>query len=333
MALPCPACGADLREGARFCGGCGTPVAIPACPECGSRVETSDRFCVACGHPLGAASAPVATTPAASEREGERKQVTVLFADVKGSMDLAEALDAEDWAGVMKEFFRVLSEGVTRFGGTVDKFTGDGIMAIFGAPVSQEDHARRACHAALHLSSAVAAFAGGLQQTAGLDLHVRIGLNSGEVVVGGLGAEGGVDYTALGHTVGLAQRMESMAEPGQAYLTAHTARLVRAHFALRDLGPVSVKGSTSSCCAPTSASSTPTPAPEPSRRSPSGCSTSTPRSTTPSRSSSTSSRSPIPSGLLPVCHPKPGCVASSACCTVSPSAGARGTPSCSCWRT
>jgi len=157
-------------------------------------------------------------------------------------MDLAEALDPEDWAAVMKQFFHILSEGVTRFGGTIDKFTGDGIMAIFGAPASQEDHARRACHAALHLTSAISRFAGELGRAKGIELHARIGLNSGEVVVGGIGDEGRMSYTALGHTVGLAQRMEALADPGRAFLTERTAALVRTHFALRDLGAVDVKG-------------------------------------------------------------------------------------------
>jgi adenylate cyclase len=177
-----------------------------------------------------------------SEPAGERKQVTVLFADVKGSMDLAEALDAEDWAALVKQLFQLLSDGVTRFGGTVDKFTGDGIMAIFGAPVSQEDHARRACHAALQMSAAAGAFAAGLRQAKGLDLNVRIGLNSGEVVVGGIGDQGRMTYTALGHTVGLAQRMEAIADPGQVFVTQHTAGLVRSHFDLSEVGPVAVKG-------------------------------------------------------------------------------------------
>jgi len=147
-------------------------------------------------------------------------------------MELAEGSDPEDWAALMDRFFRVLSEGVARFGGTVDKFTGDGIMALFGAPRSQEDHARRACHAALYLRSAIG----------GLDLRVRMGLNSGEVVVGGLGEGGRFEYTALGHTVGLAQRMEALAEPGTAVLTEYTARLVRNDFALRDLGARDIKG-------------------------------------------------------------------------------------------
>ncbi len=174
--------------------------------------------------------------------QGERKQVTVLFADVKGSMDLAEALDPEDWAAVMNQLFQILSEGVQRFGGTVDKFTGDGVMAIFGAPVSQEDHARRACHAALHLRQATAAYGDQLREGRHLDLHIRLGLNSGEVVIGGIGDEGRMNYTALGHTVGLAQRMEALADPGQVFLSDHTARLVVEHFSLRELGLLDVKG-------------------------------------------------------------------------------------------
>ena len=172
----------------------------------------------------------------------EKKQITVLFADVAGSMDLQEQLDAEVWARIMGRFVAILAEGVRKYGGTVDKFTGDGIMALFGAPVAQEDHARRACHAALHLARAIGEFSAELAQQ-GIGLQVRLGLNSGEVVVGRVGDDASLDPTALGHTVGLAQRMETLAEPGRAYLTQHTARLVEGWFALSDLGPMAVKGS------------------------------------------------------------------------------------------
>ena len=129
-----------------------------------------------------------------------------------------------------------LSEGVRRFGGTVDKFTGDGIMALFGAPFAQEDHARRACHAAWHITRAVASYTDELRRDQDVDLEVRVGVNSGEVVVGRVGDDVTLDPTALGHAVGLAQRMEAMAEPGRAYLTEHTARLVEGWFSLEDLG-------------------------------------------------------------------------------------------------
>ncbi|MGH9035851.1 MAG: ATP-binding protein [Acidimicrobiia bacterium] len=184
-----------------------------------------------------------ASLEAPPELEGERKQVTVLFADVKGSMDLAEGLDAEEWARIMDRFFTILADGVRRFDGTVDKFTGDGLMALFGAPVALEDHALRACHAALHLAGTVGAYADDLRRSHAVNLHARIGLNSGEVVVGRVGGAGSAEYTAVGHTVGLAQRMEALAEPGTAYVTEHTARLVSGHFRLRDLGPFTVKGS------------------------------------------------------------------------------------------
>src|SRR5437764_8081000 len=142
----------------------------------------------------------------------------------------------------MDGFVKILTDGIRRFGGTVDKFTGDGVMALFGAPAAQEDHARRACHAAWHLAAAVAIYAEELQRSQGVSFHVRLGLNSGEVVVGRVGDDAHLDPTALGHTVGLAQRMETMAEPGRAYLTEYTARLVAGCFRLADLGPTVVKG-------------------------------------------------------------------------------------------
>ena len=132
----------------------------------------------------------------------------------------------------MDRFFSILCAGVHRFEGTVDKFTGDGIMALFGAPIAHEDHAQRACYAALHLQRELAAYAAELAAQQGLSFSVRMGLNSGEVVVGAIGEDLGMAYTAIGHTVGLAQRMEQLAEPGKVYLTQHTASLVEGYLAL-----------------------------------------------------------------------------------------------------
>jgi adenylate cyclase len=174
--------------------------------------------------------------------EGERKQVTVLFADVMGSMALAEQSDPEEWRRIMDRFFSILCAGVHRFEGTVDKFTGDGIMGLFGAPIAHEDHARRGCLAVLHLQRELAAYSAELRRAQGLNFSVRMGLNSGEVVVGAIGEDLGMEYTALGHTVGLAQRMEQLAEPGKAYLSEHTAALVRGYLTLVDLGEFQVKG-------------------------------------------------------------------------------------------
>jgi class 3 adenylate cyclase/tetratricopeptide (TPR) repeat protein len=174
-----------------------------------------------------------------AQLEGERKQVTVLFADVQGSMDMAEQQDPEQWHAIMQRFFSTLADAVHRFEGTVDKFTGDGIMAVFGAPIAHEDHARRACYAALKMLDDVGEHAAELRRKHGLNFSTRIGVNSGEVVAGEIG-EGG--YTAVGHTVGLAQRMETLAEPGKAYLTESTAELAHGFMKLKDLGHFEIKG-------------------------------------------------------------------------------------------
>jgi class 3 adenylate cyclase/tetratricopeptide (TPR) repeat protein len=174
--------------------------------------------------------------------DGERKLVTVLFADVSGSMDLAEGQDPEEWRKIMQRFFAVLTEAVERFEGTVDKFTGDGIMAVFGAPVAHEDHAQRGCYAALQMLDDVAEYAAELRRGPGLNFSTRIGINSGEVVAGAIGPGGEGSYTAIGHTVGLAQRMEALAEPGTAYLTEATAALASGFLNLKELGEFEIKG-------------------------------------------------------------------------------------------
>jgi class 3 adenylate cyclase len=177
-----------------------------------------------------------------SALEGERKQVTVLFADVKGSMDLAESVDAEQLHRIMDRFFEILADGVHRFEGTVNQYTGDGIMALFGAPLAHEDHAQRACLSALALRDALRQFANELRLEHGLSFATRMGLHSGDVVVGKIGDDLRMDYTAQGQTVNLAARMEQIAEPGEAYLTERTARLVQGYMELEDLGTAKVKG-------------------------------------------------------------------------------------------
>jgi len=174
--------------------------------------------------------------------EGERKQVTVLFADVKGSMELAERLDPEAFSKIMSRFFAILTEGVERFEGFVDKFTGDGIMALFGAPIAHEDHAQRACYAALHLRDRVRQYADELRVSPGISFSVRIGLNSGEVVVGSISDDLRMDYTAQGHTVGLAQRMEGIAPADGIAISQNTQKPVDGFFTTRSLGPMKVKG-------------------------------------------------------------------------------------------
>lgn len=174
--------------------------------------------------------------------QGERKQVSVLFADIQGSMALAEQLDAEQWHRILEGFFALLAEGVHRFEGTINQYTGDGIMALFGAPIAHEDHAQRACYAALHLQQQIAPYAIEVRRAHGVGFSTRMGISSGEVVVGRIGDDLRMDYTAQGPTVGLAQRMESLAEPNRCYVAPATAALVRGYLALDDLGLFPVKG-------------------------------------------------------------------------------------------
>jgi class 3 adenylate cyclase/tetratricopeptide (TPR) repeat protein len=225
VAMQCSACLGDNPPGARFCNQCaaplaGTPLARP-------------------GTPRHLAARILASRTAL---EGERKQVTVLFADVKSSMELADRVDPEAWHGIMQRFVAILAEGVHRFEGTVIQFTGDGVMALFGAPLAHEDHVQRACWAALHLRTALRDYADTLRLSHGLNFAVRMGLNSGDVVVGRIGDDLHMDYTAVGQTVGLAARMEQLAEPGRIYLTQHTEALARGYFRVRDLGALAVKG-------------------------------------------------------------------------------------------
>jgi class 3 adenylate cyclase/tetratricopeptide (TPR) repeat protein len=254
--MHCSRCQHENPSEARFCLDCGGRLVIP-CAGCGTELPGGARFCLHCGQPVtvapvqGAPPDPRSYTPrhlaekiltSRAALEGERKQVTVLFADVKGSMELTEQMDPEDWHGIMDRFFHILADGVHRFEGTVNQYTGDGIMALFGAPIAHEDHAQRACYAALHLQHELRRYADEVRLAHGLGFSVRMGLNSGEVVVGKIGDDLRMDYTAQGHTVGLAARMEQMADPGKALLTGHTARLVSGYFQLRDLGETRIKG-------------------------------------------------------------------------------------------
>jgi class 3 adenylate cyclase len=252
----CSHCQRESPADASFCAGCGRPLALP-CPARDRSNPSDASFCNGCGHKLGE------STPQAPERiprdytpkhladkilqsksalEGERKQVTVLFADVKGSLELAEQVDPEEWHRILDRFFQILADGVHRFEGTVNQYTGDGIMALFGAPIAHEDHAQRACYAALHLREELRRYADELRVERGLNFSVRMGINSGEVVVGKIGDDLCMDYTAQGQTVGLAARMEELAEPSKVLLTQHTADLAAGYFELRDLGASRIKG-------------------------------------------------------------------------------------------
>src|SRR6266480_4438908 len=208
------------------------------CQFCRHENPAGARFCNDCGAHLAAPTInpePRSYTPrhlvekilaSQSALRGERKLVTVLFADVVRSMELAERVDPEEWHRLLDRLFRTLAGGVHRYEGTINQYTGDGIMALFGAPIAHEDHAQRACAAALDLARELGELAEDVRRESGLEFAVRMGLNSGEVVVGRIGDDLRMDYTAQGHVVGLAARVQQLAPPGGISLTEETARLV-----------------------------------------------------------------------------------------------------------
>src|SRR4030095_2047118 len=174
--------------------------------------------------------------------EGERKQVTVLFADLKDSTELIRGLDPEAAQQLLDPAIHIMMDAVHRFEGTVNQVLGDGIMALFGAPIAHEDHALRACSAALAMQAAMRSYTEAVRRTRGLELRMRVGLNSGEVVVRAIGNDLHMDYSAVGETTVLAARMEQTATPGSIRLTAATLRLVEGLVRVTALGPVPVKG-------------------------------------------------------------------------------------------
>jgi predicted ATPase/class 3 adenylate cyclase len=265
--LRCPQCQADNRAGVKFCEDCGAPWALQ-CPHCGAEVLPEKRFCGACGgslaaQPIAPAASVSAATPTArltspqtytpqhlAERiissrgalEGERKQVTVLFADLKGSMELLAGRDPEDARRILDPVLERMMAAVHHYEGTVNQVLGDGIMALFGAPLAHEDHAIRACYAALRMQESVKQYADEVFRTQGIRVQIRVGLNSGEVVVRSIGSDLRMDYTAVGQTTHLAARMEQLATPGSILFAPDTLQLAEGYVQVKGLGPVQVKG-------------------------------------------------------------------------------------------
>jgi len=256
--MTCPQCGQENPAGARFCNGCGTPLAA-GCPGCGQSNPAGSRFCNGCGMRLmpddrraeaRATGVAVHTPKHLVERiltsrtalEGERKQVTVLFADLKGSMELLAERDPEDARKLLDPVLERMMEAVHRYEGTVNQVMGDGIMALFGAPLAHEDHAVRACYAALRMQDSIRRYAEELRRSHGIEVQVRAGLNSGDVLVRTIGSDLRMDYTAVGQTTHLAARMEQLAPPGTIRLTAETLRFAEGFVQVKPLGPVPVKG-------------------------------------------------------------------------------------------
>src|SRR5436190_464297 len=257
--MACPRCGLKTPSDAAFCPGCGAKL-VTACPQCGTANRPDDKFCKQCGGPLvtlaGAPAvarfgSPGAYTPrhlaekiltSKSSIEGERKQITVLFADVKGSMELLADRDPEEARKILDPVLELMMDAVHRYEGTVNQVMGDGIMALFGAPIAHEDHAVRACYAALRMQESVRRYAEQVRASHGVNVQIRVGLNSGEVVVGVIGSDLRMEYTAVGQTTHLAARMEQLASPGSTLLPADTLVLAEGYVAVKPLGPIPVKG-------------------------------------------------------------------------------------------
>jgi class 3 adenylate cyclase/tetratricopeptide (TPR) repeat protein len=253
--MQCPRCHAQTREGLRFCEDCGARLAA-LCPQCGTEVTPGKRFCGSCGAPVTVQvvdrfAAPDGYTPKhLAERilsskaalEGERKHVTVVFADIKGSMELLADRDPEEARKILDPVLERMMEAVHRYEGTVNQVMGDGIMALFGAPLAHEDHAVRACYAALRMQESISQYAEGIFRSHGVPLQIRVGLNSGEVVVRAIGSNLHMDYTAVGQTTHLAARMEQMATPGTILLAPATLLLAEGYVQVAARGPVAVKG-------------------------------------------------------------------------------------------
>ena len=269
--MNCPNCNASIQEGAKFCMECGSALALQ-CPSCQTDLPSGAKFCLNCGHQLGTPTAPAPAPqpqpvaepePAKSSIEqyipaellaklesarkrggmqGERRVVTMLFCDVQGSTAAAEQLDPEEWAEIINGAFQQLIEPVYLYEGTLARLMGDAILAFFGAPIGHEDDPQRAVLAALDILEGIQPYRAQVKSQWGLDFNVRIGINTGLVVVGEVGSDLRVEYTALGDAVNLAARMEQTAEPGTVQITGDTHRLIAPLFEFEDLGGIEVKG-------------------------------------------------------------------------------------------
>ncbi|MBI3045715.1 MAG: zinc ribbon domain-containing protein, partial [Betaproteobacteria bacterium] len=268
--MQCPGCRSENREGAKFCNECAMPLPLH-CPNCGSENRPGAKFCNECASPLtrqtsalksqplpSGPQAPIHYTPphlaerilaeqaaleARGASDGERKTITALFADIKGSMDLIEGLDPEEARRIVDPALQLMMEAVHRYEGYVAQTLGDGIVALFGAPIAHEDHPQRALYAALRMQEEARRYAERLRREKGINLQIRVGVNTGEVVVRSIRKDDlHTDYVPIGHSTGLAARMEGLATPGSILVTGQTYRLTEGYFEFKPLGEAQVKG-------------------------------------------------------------------------------------------
>jgi class 3 adenylate cyclase len=259
--MKCPKCQHENETGANFCEECAAPFPR-ACSNCGRQLSATAKFCPECAQPTGFIPAQPQTTnnrfaspevytprhlvekilTSRAALEGERKQVTVLFADLKGSMELLADRDPDEARNVLDPVLQLMMDAVHRYEGTINQVMGDGIMALFGAPLAHEDHAVRACYAAIGMQEKVKKYAEQARRSHGAVIKIRVGLNSGEVVVRAIGSDLRMDYTAVGQTTHLAARMEQLADPGAIVITPDTLALVEGYVEVKSLGLVPVKG-------------------------------------------------------------------------------------------
>jgi class 3 adenylate cyclase len=255
--MRCSKCGAENREGRKFCAKCGAPLSH-RCPLCGASNEPAEDFCGECGAALVATQTPaiqsskaavvagsdIRITPeqANASLDGERKTVTALFADIKGSTELERDLDPEEARAIVDPVLRLMMDAVHRYGGYVAQSTGDGIFALFGAPVAHEDHPQRALHAALAVQEELRRYASRRRAEGKMPVEARVGVNTGEVVVRSIQVGGHTEYTPVGHVTNLAARMQTAAPAGSIAASESTQRLCEGYFEFRALGPTAVKG-------------------------------------------------------------------------------------------
>jgi class 3 adenylate cyclase/tetratricopeptide (TPR) repeat protein len=266
--MECPACGHQNRLGASYCGECGVPLSHEiVCEGCGASNPAGQKFCNGCGQRLAELAQPVAvagieavsrrpedprayTPPHLAEKilrdrpalEGERRTVTVLFADAMGFTPISEQLDQEHVYSLMQGCFARMMDAVHRYEGTITQFLGDGVMALFGAPIAHEDSARRAVAAALEMQRALHEYGIEMNAQHEIDCRFRVGLNTGPVIVGSIGDNLAMDYTAIGDTINIASRLETAAEPGSVYVSETTRRAAQDYFEFEPIGELSLKG-------------------------------------------------------------------------------------------